>query len=110
MAGSVPWAASRRLWGWMPSACRSFSLGFPRLAFVRLTLPPPKVVDRSEYLPIYSNKYALHKQIYPPSLNMFHGEKIIFLVFLEVKHGEDKLMRDTKHDNLYYRLLKISLK
>lgn len=46
MAGSVPWAASRRLWGWVPSACRSFSLGVPRLAFVRLTLPPPKVVDR----------------------------------------------------------------
>lgn len=46
MAGSVPWAASRRLWGWMPSACRSFSLGVPRLAHVRLTLPPPKVVDR----------------------------------------------------------------
>ncbi|XP_052030861.1 39S ribosomal protein L51, mitochondrial [Apodemus sylvaticus] len=46
MAGSVPWAASRRLWGWMPSACRSFSLGVPQLAYVRLTLPPPKVVDR----------------------------------------------------------------
>lgn len=45
MAGSVPWAA-KRLWGWMPSACRSFSLGVPLLARVRLTLPPPRVVDR----------------------------------------------------------------
>lgn len=41
---------------------------------------------------------------------MFYGEKIIFFVFLEVKYGEDKLMRDIKYDNLYYRLLKISLK
>lgn len=46
MAGSVPWAAGRRLWGWMPSACRSFSLGVPLSLHVRLTLPPPKVVDR----------------------------------------------------------------
>ncbi|XP_028610315.1 39S ribosomal protein L51, mitochondrial [Grammomys surdaster] len=46
MAGLVPWAASRRLWGWMTSTCRSFSLGVPLSAYVRLTLPPPKVVDR----------------------------------------------------------------
>ncbi|KAK7797805.1 hypothetical protein U0070_002918 [Myodes glareolus] len=46
MAGSLPWLASRSLWGWMPLACRSFSLGVPLLTCVRLTLPPPRVVDR----------------------------------------------------------------
>lgn len=30
----------------MPLACRSFSLGVPLLTRVRLTLPPPRVVDR----------------------------------------------------------------
>lgn len=30
----------------MLSACRSFSLGVPLLARVRLTLPPPRVIDR----------------------------------------------------------------
>ncbi|XP_051011346.1 39S ribosomal protein L51, mitochondrial [Acomys russatus] len=46
MAGGLPWAASRSLCGWLPLACRSFSLGVPLLARVRLTLPPPRVVDR----------------------------------------------------------------
>ncbi|XP_045155931.1 39S ribosomal protein L51, mitochondrial-like [Echinops telfairi] len=46
MAGALPWGLGRSLWGWVPLACRSFSLGVPGLSRVRLTLPPPKVVDR----------------------------------------------------------------
>lgn len=46
MAGSLLPGAGRRLWNWVPLACRSFSLGVPRLIGIRLTLPPPKVVDR----------------------------------------------------------------
>ncbi|XP_021492700.1 large ribosomal subunit protein mL51 [Meriones unguiculatus] len=46
MAGSLPWAAGRSLGAWMPLACRSFSVGVPLLSRVRVTLPPPKVVDR----------------------------------------------------------------
>ncbi|XP_012493321.1 PREDICTED: 39S ribosomal protein L51, mitochondrial isoform X1 [Propithecus coquereli] len=46
MAGTLSWGASRGLWGWVPLACRSFSLGIPGFSRVRLTLPPPKVVDR----------------------------------------------------------------
>uniref|UniRef100_A0A8C6D9D5 Large ribosomal subunit protein mL51 n=1 Tax=Moschus moschiferus TaxID=68415 RepID=A0A8C6D9D5_MOSMO len=46
MAGSLPWVAGRGLWSQVPLACRSFFLGIPRLFHVRVTLPPPKVVDR----------------------------------------------------------------
>ncbi|XP_045727079.1 large ribosomal subunit protein mL51 [Mirounga angustirostris] len=46
MAGSLFLGAERVLWGRVPLACRSFSLGIPRMFHVRLTLPPPKVVDR----------------------------------------------------------------
>ncbi|XP_008143046.1 39S ribosomal protein L51, mitochondrial [Eptesicus fuscus] len=46
MAGCLAAGAGRRLWSWVPQACRSFSLGVPDLYFVRNTVPPPKVVDR----------------------------------------------------------------
>lgn len=46
MAGSLPWVASRSLWGLLPLACRNFSQGVPLLTRVRLTLPAPRVVDR----------------------------------------------------------------
>ncbi|XP_029810545.1 39S ribosomal protein L51, mitochondrial isoform X1 [Suricata suricatta] len=46
MAGSLTLGAGRILWGWVPVSCRSFSLGVPEMLHVRLTLPPPKVVDR----------------------------------------------------------------
>lgn len=46
MAGSLFGGAGRRLWSWVPLACRNFSLGVPGLYFVRLTVPPRKVVDR----------------------------------------------------------------
>ncbi|XP_024589019.1 39S ribosomal protein L51, mitochondrial [Neophocaena asiaeorientalis asiaeorientalis] len=46
VAGSLSWVAGRSLWGQVPLACRSFSLGVPRLFHVRVTLPPRKVVDR----------------------------------------------------------------
>ncbi|XP_007089696.1 39S ribosomal protein L51, mitochondrial [Panthera pardus] len=46
MAGSLSLGAGRVLWGRAPLSCRSFSLGIPGMFHVRLTLPPPKVVDR----------------------------------------------------------------
>ncbi|XP_024435098.2 large ribosomal subunit protein mL51 [Desmodus rotundus] len=46
MAGSLALGAGRRLWSWVPLACRSFSLGVPGMYFVRVTVPPRKVVDR----------------------------------------------------------------
>ncbi|XP_054430457.1 large ribosomal subunit protein mL51 [Pteronotus mesoamericanus] len=46
MAGSLGLGAGRRLWSWVPQACRSFSLGVPGMYFVRVTVPPRKVVDR----------------------------------------------------------------
>ncbi|XP_036127040.1 39S ribosomal protein L51, mitochondrial-like [Molossus molossus] len=46
MAGSLAGGAGRRLWSWVPLACRSFSLGVPVLYFVWLTVLSPKVVDR----------------------------------------------------------------
>ncbi|XP_058938596.1 large ribosomal subunit protein mL51 [Kogia breviceps] len=46
MAGSLSLVAGRSLWGQVPLACRSFSLGVLRLFHVRVTLPPRKVVDR----------------------------------------------------------------
>ncbi|XP_066117320.1 large ribosomal subunit protein mL51 [Saccopteryx bilineata] len=46
MSGSLAGGAGRRLWSWMPLACRSFSLGVPGMYFVRLTVPPRKAVDR----------------------------------------------------------------
>ncbi|GAB5573463.1 39S ribosomal protein L51 [Prionailurus iriomotensis] len=46
MAGSLSLGAGKVLWGRVPLSCRSFSLGVPGMFHVRLTLPPPKVVDR----------------------------------------------------------------
>ncbi|XP_054571440.1 39S ribosomal protein L51, mitochondrial-like [Eptesicus fuscus] len=46
MAGCLAVDSGRRLWSWVPQACRSFSLGDPDLYFVRLTILSPKVVDR----------------------------------------------------------------
>ncbi|CAD7670428.1 large ribosomal subunit protein mL51-like [Canis lupus baileyi] len=46
MTGSLSLGIGRVLWGQVPLACRSFSLGIPRMFHVRVTLPPPKVVDR----------------------------------------------------------------
>ncbi|XP_037006376.2 39S ribosomal protein L51, mitochondrial-like [Artibeus jamaicensis] len=46
MAGSLAVATGRRLWSWVPLACRSFSLGVPGIYFVRVMVPPHKAVDR----------------------------------------------------------------
>ncbi|EHB18606.1 39S ribosomal protein L51, mitochondrial [Heterocephalus glaber] len=46
MAGALSWRAGKSLWAWMTLGCRNFSLGVPELSRIRLTLPPPKVVDR----------------------------------------------------------------
>ncbi|KAM6214293.1 large ribosomal subunit protein mL51 [Rhynchocyon petersi] len=46
MAGSLFSGVGGRLWNWVPVACRSFSLSVSGLSRVRLTLPPPKAIDR----------------------------------------------------------------
>ncbi|KAM4819791.1 large ribosomal subunit protein mL51 [Thomomys bottae] len=46
MAAAVCSAARGALWGRVPWACRSFSLGVPSNYFIRLTVPPRRAVDR----------------------------------------------------------------